>query len=563
VKCVNCGSQLLLADRYRLYQLIAKSSLTRTFLALDELAQKSKNVCLIKEYKNYSQTPPALEVAALKQLGINSLIPDVLDFFTKKDDFYVVQELIEGVNLAQELAQKGSLSENEIWQVLAAILPLLNFVHDRQVIHGDIKPENILRRANDDRLVLVGFGLESWQKGSPEYVAPQEDTTITRDLYSLGVTCLNLLTAISPFSLFDVVNNQWVWRDYLTEAVSEEIARILDKLISLKVEDRFTSVEDALAALKQAGRLTAEAESIPRRSWWQCVETLTLDTGMNFQINTVAISLDNQTLASGGDGRAVRIWSLNQLQEIASLGGHSHPVNSVAFGGNNLLASGSDDRTVKLWDLTKFEQILTFTGHTGFVKQVCFSPSGEIIASASWDKTVKLWDVNTGQLLHSLIAHKLQVLGVAFSPDGEWLASVGIDRTLRLWKLQPQPKLHRTMSDHTGSVIAVAFSPSGKIIATGGDDRTIKLWDLATGRVIRTLGGHSWSVVSLGFSADGEMLFSGSWDKTIKIWRCATGEELEVLIGHGDSVLGMAISFDGQLIASGSKDKSIKLWRPT
>lgn len=562
-KCLNCGAELLLAQRYRLYQLIAKSTLTRTFLALDELSQKPKNVCLIKEYKNYAQTPPTSEIEALKQLGRNSLIPDVLDFFQTKDNFYLVQEFIEGVNLAQHLAQKGSFSENQIWQILAEILPLLKFVHNHQVIHGDIKPENILRRANDDRLVLVGFGLESWQKGSPEYVAPQEEKPTIKDLYSLGVTCLKLLTAISPFNLFDVVNNQWVWQDYLIKPVSQEIAKILDKLISLKPEDRFTSVEDALAAIKQAGRLTAAAEQMPKRSLWQCVATMTPQTGMNAQINTVAISLDHQTLASAGDGRTVKIWSLNQLQEIASLTGHSQPVNSVAFGSNHLLASSSDDRTIKLWDLTKFEQIFTFTGHTGFVKQVCFSPDHKIIASASWDKTVKLWDVNTGQLLHSLIAHKLQVLGVAFSPDGDWLASVGIDRTLRLWKLQPQPKLHLTMSDHTGSVIAVAFSPSGKIIATGGDDRTIKLWELATGKLVRTLAGHSWSVVSLKFSPDSKILISASWDKTIKIWHTATGEELEVLKGHGDCVSEVAISFDGQLIASSSKDTTIKLWHPT
>jgi len=144
-------------------------------------------------------------------------------------------------------------------------LPILEFVHSKQVIHRDIKPENIIRRKSDNKLFLVDFGASKLVTpynrsvtgtviGSAEYVAPEQingKAIYASDLYSLGVTCIYLLTGISPIDLFSTSEYQWVWRQYLGKnAVSNELGSILDKLIVSATSKRYSSATEVLRDLK-------------------------------------------------------------------------------------------------------------------------------------------------------------------------------------------------------------------------------------------------------------------------------------------------------------------------
>ena len=96
-------------------------------------------------------------------------------------------------------------------------MPVLDFIHSQGVVHRDIKPENIIRRNSDKKAVLVDFGASKVVThlnrsvtgtviGSAEYIAPEQANgkpINLSDLYSLGVTCIYLLTQVSPFDLFD------------------------------------------------------------------------------------------------------------------------------------------------------------------------------------------------------------------------------------------------------------------------------------------------------------------------------------------------------------------------
>jgi formylglycine-generating enzyme required for sulfatase activity len=89
--------------------------------------------------------------------------------------------------------------------------------------------------------------------GSAEYVAPEQmngKAVNASDLYSLGVTCLYLLTGISPFDLFDVGEHEWIWRDYLVDnLVSDDLVNILDKLVIFGTKRRYQEVKDVLGDL--------------------------------------------------------------------------------------------------------------------------------------------------------------------------------------------------------------------------------------------------------------------------------------------------------------------------
>ncbi|GCA77846.1 serine/threonine-protein kinase B [Microcystis aeruginosa NIES-2520] len=272
--CHKCGSQLLLRERYRALKLIGQGGFGKTFQAIDE-DKPSKPYCVIKQFFPSAQGTGTLQKAAelfkeeairLDSLGRYPQIPELYAYFTGNDGRqYLVQEYIEGQNLEQELKQEGVFNEAKIKHLLSEILPILEFIHSKQVIHRDIKPENIIRRKSDNKLILVDFGSAKFVSplnrsmtgtiiGSAEYIAPEQGNgkaVNASDLYSLGVTCLYLLTGISPFDLFDGGEHQWVWRQWLVNnPVSNDSGNILDKLIEFGTKKRYQSASEVLQALQ-------------------------------------------------------------------------------------------------------------------------------------------------------------------------------------------------------------------------------------------------------------------------------------------------------------------------
>src|SRR6478672_449829 len=601
--CLNCGSKLLLRERYRAIKPLGRGGFGRTFLAIDE-DKPSKPRCAIKQFFPLSQGTSSSEKAAelfnreavrLDELGKHPQIPELLAHFQQERYQYLVQEFIEGQNLQEELARTGPFSESKILSLLKDLLPVLQFVHDRSVIHRDIKPPNIIRRrlsqtpiiytypALTGELVLVDFGaakvVEGLREtgtviGSPEFVAPEQirgQAVYASDLYSLGVTCIYLLTQISPFDLFDINQDAWVWRDFLKVPIDPKLSRILDKMIEPSLSRRYKSVAEVLKDLQpqqSAGagtgapplpapkipvpqRTAAVQNAVPptlagtmlpvspmqrvvpaRAPTWRCVHTL---VGHSNAVTSVAFSPDGATLASGSEDKTIEMWKLDAGKRWYTLTGHSDWVTCVAFSPDGAtLASGGRDKTIQIWDLNKGKWWYALRGHEDRVYAVAFSRDGQVLASGSRDKTVQLWNWQNGRSICTLAEHGDWVRAIVFaanspSPplvrggvgEGLILASGSRDGTAKLWRVDGQGRgtLLRSMRDNSGDVLCVAFSPDGLVLATGSRDGTIYLWDAGTGGLLEILTGHGGEVLSVAFSADGRSLASGAGDRTVKIWR--------------------------------------------
>jgi serine/threonine protein kinase len=220
--CHWCKTRLLLNDRYRPLEPIGGGGFGRTFKARDEY-KPSKPYCVIKQFhgKGFRDDPAKAEelfhreAELLETLGKHRQIPELMAHFKQDNYLYLLQEFIDGRNLYQELKQEGIFSEDKIWQLLEDLLPILQFVHDNQVIHRDINPENIMRHSTNNGLFLVDFGIAKLATeaalaktgtviGKEGYEAPEQQDGKPRfasDLYSLGATCYYLLTYADPSRL--------------------------------------------------------------------------------------------------------------------------------------------------------------------------------------------------------------------------------------------------------------------------------------------------------------------------------------------------------------------------
>ncbi len=577
--CQQCGSRLKLQDRYRAIQRLGRT----TFLAID-LATTPPAPCVVKRCRgvNSNWTDP--------ELIFPPQIPAVRDYIKQGEALYIVHGFIAGKTLETLLVEQQLLPA-AVWQILAQVLPVLQWLHSYQLIHGDIQPRNIIQMASQSlsldqpQFRLVDFAgvtkvtsnpLDSTPAtlGSATYAAPEQiqgQPVYASDLYSLGVTCIHALTGIHPFSLMDGVNPRWAWRhywlpnktNYEDKTDRERLAEVLDQLIEPDLSQRCLSAETMIEriSLLRGEKITRLVSSpVPR---WTCA-TLLGHQGLFAGVSTVAIAPDQTMLASGSQDKTIRLWDLETAKECFRLQGHSHFVQAIAFHPQQqtLLASGSRDRTVQLWDLQQRQAIRTLIGHGAAVNAVAFSPpDGQMLVSASADKTVKLWNPDTEELITTLVGHRLAVNAIAFSPVAPLLVSASADSTIRVWDCVTWEAVH-TLVGHTAAVTAVAVAPDGKIMASGSQDRTIRLWDTDSWQCIRILSGHAWMISALAFSNHGKVLVSSSWDKTLKLWCIDTGKTIDVLSGHTDSVTCVAIAADGQVIVSGSQDHSIKIWKP-
>ncbi len=292
---MHCGFKLLLKERYRAIQPIGQGGFGRTFLARDE-DKPSKPYCVIKQLYPQAQGTSTLQKAAelftqeamrLDELGKHPQIPELLAYFTQGDRQYLVQEFINGYNLNQELAQNGAFQEEQILELLQDLLPVLEYCHLRQVIHRDIKPENIIHRIDTvsspeslpfqegGNLFLVDFGAAKVATytalnrtgtsiGSPEYVAPEQmrgKAIFASDIYSLGVTCIHLLTGHSPFDIYDVNHGVWIWQKYIKNPVSKKLVQILDKMLAHIPARRYQRVEEVQADLSLISQPISKAVS--------------------------------------------------------------------------------------------------------------------------------------------------------------------------------------------------------------------------------------------------------------------------------------------------------------
>ncbi|AFY99286.1 CHASE2 domain-containing serine/threonine-protein kinase [Calothrix sp. PCC 6303] len=266
----------LLAGRYQITRVLGSGGFGCTYLAKDTQRPNEPN-CVVKQLMPARRDPRFLEVARrlfdteaeiLQVLGKHHQIPDLLAYFEEEQEFYLVQEYIQGKLLSEELPPNHQIKDQKfVVSLLKDILEVLSFVHAHRVIHRDIKPTNIIRNSQNNRLVLIDFGavktmqppnLEKTELativiGTRGYAPPEQlagHPRLCSDIYALGIIAIQSLTGIPAYEFQTNLETGSVqWQDACE--VREELAKILDKMVLYHFSDRYQTAAQVLEDLNK------------------------------------------------------------------------------------------------------------------------------------------------------------------------------------------------------------------------------------------------------------------------------------------------------------------------
>lgn len=314
----------LLNNRYRITHSLGSGGFGETFLA-EDTQMPSLRRCVIKQLKPIHNNPEIYqlvqerfqrEAAILEKLGgNNNQIPALYAYFQLNGQFYLVQEYIEGDTLTAKVKQQGVLSESAIREILASLLPVLEYVHSKHIVHRDIKPDNIILRHRDGKPVLIDFGAvretmgtvinsqgslaSSIIIGTRGYMPSEQAMgrpVYVSDLYSLGITVIYLLTGKQPQELeTDPHTGEIIWHSHALN-ISPTMTFIIDKAIAYHPRDRFVSAREMLQALQGIANTilpTQPPSQLPRIATAPIAKTQ----------NTISISREFSHIPSSQDSK--------------------------------------------------------------------------------------------------------------------------------------------------------------------------------------------------------------------------------------------------------------------
>jgi serine/threonine-protein kinase len=267
----------LVGGRYQIQANLGTGGFGKTYLAID-LHIPGHPYCALKHLSPLSSELEFIETARnlfkkeaeiLVKLGNHDRIPALLAYFEENCEFYLAQEYIEGNSLSQEIGAGKIWTSSQVIDLLKDILEILVFVGERGAIHRDIKPDNIIRRKKDCKLVLIDFGAikqipdrslntadlinktSTIAIGTLGYMPMEQAQGKPRpnsDLYALGVTCIQALTGKHPSQFSEDSDGELIWQP--GSPISDSLTAFLNKMTRSYFKYRFQSAKEALQVLE-------------------------------------------------------------------------------------------------------------------------------------------------------------------------------------------------------------------------------------------------------------------------------------------------------------------------
>ncbi|SMC53515.1 nSTAND1 domain-containing NTPase [Kibdelosporangium aridum] len=422
--------------------------------------------------------------------------------------------------------------------------------------------------ARDDSLLYRGARLASWEERGTDHLNDLERVFLAeavrlrdrerrarRRRVHFALTGLSVALAVMMvLALIALAQNEVAQRQRDRALSGQLAARARSELprdpeLALLLAKRAVEIDSTESA--QAALAQALVESRVRIRF----------TGHAGAVTGVDISPDNQSVATSGVDRTVRIWPVRGGTPPLVLASTDTALSDLAYNrhGDEVAAAGGG--AVFVWKPSAGLQYHRYSAGPVALSAVAWSPDGREIAAAGADGQIRVWEIGGSSGVPQVLAGQHDsATAVAWSADGRWLASAGKDGRLLIRDLRTGAI---NTKDSGVAITDIDFTRDGKHIVAGGEDARTRIWPVAGDGKADELWDHRDVVHTVAYSHSGKFVITGGRDRTAHIVPADGRGDRVVLRGTGGPIRGVAFSPDDRLVATVSDDGTVRLWDPS
>jgi serine/threonine protein kinase len=546
----------------------------------------------------------------------------VLRFFEANGTAYMVMEYEKGETLAGFVRRHGGfVDEPTLLRIFLPVLSGLQAVHDTELLHLDIKPENIYLRA-DGTPMLIDFGSARQIRGddaqkimlTPGYAAIEQypghgDIGAWSDVYSIGATLYRCITNEQPIDSlqrFETFKRNRM--DPMRPATSFErpsyaahIRKCVDAALSLSAGDRPASayiLQQGLMGkdMSLVGKPSKQTVYRPGTGFIGVVPAATTEVkkraGRSTFERVVALLVFVATMAvvipkllvALGYYTEDEMWELleDRKQFVAAQATNVRDfVNEkiflqpprpkttaarVALAERVRAKSDADAQAAAAqvaapatpYSVGK-RLVKEFTIPDNAPIALGFLKHGAIVAIATDDGLVRLWDVQAAEPRLTLSTNVRTPAALGIFPSSQWVAVSTRNDAIALYDVLGNTEL-TLQNDPPHPIVALAVSPNNRLIAEASDTHHVQLWEPFQNRHTHRLTAAENDVRALAFSSDEKILAVGAAGGGVTLWESETGKQIWHRRHHAGAITSLQFSADGRYLASGGERGFLLLW---
>ena len=235
---------------------------------------------------------------------------------------------------------------------------------------------------------------------------------------------------------------------------------------------------------------------------------------------------------------------------------HRDWVRSAVYSPNGKqLATGGNDRAIRIWSNASYETPSLTRNLDAAVIKLAYSHDSMMLASVGFEKEMRVYDAQTGRVAHRIDCACPDNHAVAFSLDDKLIAAGGRCGTVRVWDVA-SGKMVSEVKAHRRRIRSLEFSELGQLISAS-DDQMVKVIDPKTGEVDSSLPRSTAKLFSAKLLPGG-LIAVGGTDNMIRIWNLGAQSEIGMLRGHTGTVSSMDAA--PGILVSGSFDTQVRVW---
>lgn len=587
---------------YHLLRFLGSGNFADVYLGQHLLSGSYAAIKVLRTHLTQEDINDFLRETRLAASLVHPHIVRIFDCGVQNGTPFVVLDYAPGGTLRQKLPRGTRLAPGQALYYLKQIADGLQYAHDRQIIHRDVKPENMFLGPRDEVmlgdfssiLIAQSSRLQSADNivGTVSYIAPEQiqgKPKFASDQYALGIVTYQWLTGELPFTgtFTEVIGQHMVTPPAPLRTKVADLPQAIEQVVLTTLakdpQQRFPSVRAFFQAFELACQEDSRAWSIsappistrtlppqasPTPSAYVEKKSWTRPNIPSFIPSADILSSSDASLRAAPVTSKLWANSNNSLFKTHQIyRGHQDPVRSVVWSADGqLLASGGDDASFHLWQVRSGQLLISYPGHGGPIRAVTASRQGMLLASGGQDAIVRIWlaylsRVEKKQHLFQSYNSSGPIAALAWSPRDLLLASCdfsGMD--VLIWEVA-ECRPFTTFRSQSGKINALAWSPDGSRLAAACANGVVQVWQLGSSEPeLLCQSATTNNLFALVWSPDGRAIAAAGDEKVITVWTGATGRMVARFASHRQSIYSLAWSPDGRFLASSGSDHVVHLW---